>query len=111
MPTLDGIIGGRSNSSSSSRVGGESSSTNNSGGGGVGRPTLSSIRQASSQALSKAQLMVGLKSASDMEEGQSQSSGAGNDGGSNSERSSFIDEAADLLCPELTFQQVRPDRG
>ena len=124
MPTLDGIMGGRRDNSGGS--GNDDSSSTNSN--NVGRPSLSSIRQASTQALSKAQLMVGLKSASDIEEG-SDVGGLGGDGQSssqnsrgrglggggagnsdNSERSggsSFIDEAADLICPELTFQQVR----
>ena len=125
MPTLDGIMGGRRDGSSGGGGGGtvndESSSTNSNS--NIGRPSLSSIRQASTQALSKAQLMVGLKSASDIEEG-SDNGGLGGDGQSssqnsrgrgggagnsdNSERSgsSFIDEAADLICPDLTFQQV-----
>mmetsp|Transcript_39260 Transcript_39260/g.94926 ORF Transcript_39260/g.94926 Transcript_39260/m.94926 type:complete len:272 (+) Transcript_39260:197-1012(+) len=109
MPTLDGIMGGRRDSSGVNND--DSSSTNNS------RPSLSSIRQASTQALSKAQLMVGLKSASDLEEGstggqsssQTSRGGVGGGAGNNSENaersSSFIDEAADLICPDLTFQQ------
>ena len=58
----------------------------------MSRPTLDGIRQASQGALDKAKLMVGLK---DQEEEESQQS----------ERSGFVEGAADLLCPELTFQQ------
>ena len=60
----------------------------------MSKPTLDGIKQASFGALDKAKLMVGLKSA-DQNEEESQS-----------ERSnSFVESAADLLCPELTFQQ------
>ena len=55
------------------------------------RPTLDSIRQASSGALDKAKLMVGLKE-EDLESQQSERS--------------LLDEAVDLLCPQLSFQQV-----
>jgi hypothetical protein len=65
---------------------------------GISRPSLDSIKQASSRAFSKAQLMVGLKTAEeDLESQQSEQPS----------RSSFVDEAAEILCPELTFQQVR----
>jgi hypothetical protein len=92
------------------------------------RSSLDSFKQASNNALSKAQLMVGLNhndgSASDVEmSSPSDESGipgtrtssfrgmfgrGGEDESSmdNSEQSStFVEEAADLLCPELTFQQ------
>jgi hypothetical protein len=65
---------------------------------GVSRPSLASIKQASSSAFSKAQLMVGLKSEEDLESQQASEA--------SSQRSSFVEEAADLLCPDLTFQQV-----
>lgn len=61
----------------------------------MSRPTLDGIKQASAGAFDKAKLMVGLKSGSGEEEESSQQS----------ERSSFIEEAADLICPDLTFQQ------
>ena len=66
------------------------------------RPSLSSIKQASTSAFNKAQLMVGLKSEEDLESQQQQQQER-----QESERSSrsFVDEAADLICPELTFQQ------
>ena len=63
---------------------------------GIQRPTLDGIRQASSGAFQSAKLMVGLKNEEDMESQQQQPS----------ERS-LVDEAADLLCPDLSFQQVR----
>jgi hypothetical protein len=63
---------------------------------GISRPSLDTIKQASSRVFSKAQLMVGLKAEEDTESQQSEPS-----------RSTFVDEAAELLCPELTFQQVR----
>lgn len=60
----------------------------------MSKPTLDGIKQASFGALDKAKLMVGLKNADQIEEE------------SQSERSnSFVESAADLLCPELTFQQ------
>ena len=60
----------------------------------MSKPTLDGIKQASFGALDKAKLMVGLKNADQIEEE------------SQSERSnSFVETAADLLCPELTFQQ------
>ena len=58
-----------------------------------GRPTLDGIKQASQNALNKAQLMVGLKEEADIEAEQEP------------EPPSMLAEAADLLCPELTFQQ------
>lgn len=64
---------------------------------GISRPSLDGIKQASSKAFSKAQLMVGLKAEEDLESQQSEPSS----------RSSFVDEAAEILCPELTFQQVK----
>lgn len=58
----------------------------------MSRPSIDGIRQASQGAFDKAKLMVGLKT----EEEESQQS----------ERSgSFVEEAADLICPDLTFQQ------
>jgi hypothetical protein len=60
---------------------------------GIERPTLASFKQASQNAMGKAKIMVGLKEEEDLESQQSDRS--------------FLDEAADLLCPELTFQQVR----
>lgn len=60
----------------------------------MSKPTLDGIKQASFGALDKAKLMVGLKNADQIEEE------------SQSDRSnSFVESAADLLCPELTFQQ------
>ena len=62
----------------------------------MSRPSLDGIKQASVGAMDKARLMVGLKNNNrDEQEEESQQS----------ERSSFVEEAADLLCPELTFQQ------
>lgn len=93
------------------------------------RPSLDSFKEASSNALSKAQLMVGLNQDGDSSANRdvemanrsdgdeiptSRTSsfrglfGRGDDESSvdNSEQSSsFVEEAADLLCPELTFQQ------
>jgi hypothetical protein len=61
---------------------------------GVQRPTLDGIRHASTSAMDKAKLMVGLnKEETDTESQQSERG--------------FMDEAADLFCPDLTFQQVR----
>lgn len=60
----------------------------------MSRPTLDGIRQASSGAFDKAKLMVGLKTPEEEEESQQSSKG-----------SNFIEEAADLICPDLTFQQ------
>lgn len=57
------------------------------------RPTLDGIRQASAGAFGKAKLMVGLKNEEDLES-------------QHSETSSFLDEAVDLMCPDLSFQQV-----
>ena len=72
-----------------------SSESGSGGGSGSGmRPTLDGIKQASVGAFDKAKLMVGLKSEPDEESQQS-------------ERSGFLEEAADLICPELSFQQVR----
>ena len=59
----------------------------------AGRPTLDGIKQASVGAFEKAKLMLN-KNSGDVEEESQQS-----------DRSSFIEEAADLICPELTFQQ------
>jgi hypothetical protein len=59
----------------------------------MSRPTLDGIRQASSGAFDKAKLMVGLKATEEEESSQQ------------SKLSSFVDDAADLLCPELSFQQ------
>lgn len=91
------------------------------------RPSLDSFKQASTNALSKAQLMVGLNNSnsnggsSDVEMATQEENppsrstsfrglfGRGEQDESsmdNSEQSSsFVEEAADLLCPELTFQQ------
>mmetsp|Transcript_5108 Transcript_5108/g.14845 ORF Transcript_5108/g.14845 Transcript_5108/m.14845 type:complete len:247 (+) Transcript_5108:211-951(+) len=93
------------------------------------RPSLDSFKQASSNAFSKAQLMVGLNQNEDdsanvdvemtnNNEGDeipaSRTSsfrglfGRGDDESSvdkSEQSSSFVEEAADLLCPELTFQQ------
>ena len=79
------------------------------------RPSLDSFKQASSNALSKAQLMVGLNGSNsgdglninnendDIELAATNNS---KNGESDSERTTtFVEEAADLLCPELTFQQ------
>jgi hypothetical protein len=59
---------------------------------GIERPSLAGFKQASQNAMDKAKLMVGLQEEEDVESQQSERS--------------FLDEAADLLCPELTFQQV-----
>jgi hypothetical protein len=69
---------------------------------GISRPSLAGIKQASSSAFNKAQLMVGLKREEDLEAQQQTSQTES----SQRQRPSFVDEAADLLCPELTFQQV-----
>jgi hypothetical protein len=69
---------------------------------GISRPSLADIKQASSSAFNKAQLMVGLKKEEDLE-AQQQASQAES---LQRQRPSFVEEAADLLCPELTFQQV-----
>ena len=92
------------------------------------RSSLNSFKQASNNALNKAQLMVGLNRSDEdaMDVEMSSPMGAdevpatrsssfrglfgrsGEDEASmdNSEQSSnFVEEAADLLCPELTFQQ------
>jgi hypothetical protein len=71
---------------------------------GISKPSLAGIKQASSSAFNKAQLMVGLKKEEDLE-AQQQTSQAES---LQRQRPSFVDEAADLLCPELTFQQVCP---
>lgn len=63
---------------------------------GIQRPTLDNIRQASSGALDRAKLMVGLKD---------QQGTAADEESQQSERS-MVDEAIDLLCPDLSFQQV-----
>jgi hypothetical protein len=68
---------------------------------GISRPSLADIKQASSSAFNKAQLMVGLKREEDLEAQQQASQVE-----SQRQRPSFVDEAAELLCPELTFQQV-----
>lgn len=62
----------------------------------MSRPSIDGIKQASVGAFDKARLMVGLKNGSqeETEEGSEQS-----------ERPNFVEEAADLICPELTFQQ------
>jgi hypothetical protein len=62
---------------------------------GFQRPTLNGIREASTGAMDKAKLMVGLnkEETADTESQQSERS--------------FLDEAADLFCPDLSFQQVR----
>ena len=91
------------------------------------RSSLDSFKQASNSALSKAQLMVGLNDGNAPASAVEMSSPNGDDvpttrtssfrglfgrGGEeegsmdNSEPSStFVEEAADMLCPELTFQQ------
>ena len=89
------------------------------------RSSLDSFKQASNNALSKAQLMVGGGGSVEMSSSNDNlndevpttrsSSFRGLFGGrggdeeasmDNSEQSStFVAEAADLLCPELTFQQ------
>jgi hypothetical protein len=65
---------------------------------GIQRPTLDSIRQASSSTFDKAKLMVGLKDSS---------GGNTTDEESQQSERSMVDEAIDLLCPDLSFQQVR----
>ena len=91
------------------------------------RSSLNSFKQASNNALNKAQLMVGLNRSDEDAMDVEMSSPMGDEipatrsssfrglfgrGGEdeasmdNSEQSSnFVEEAADLLCPELTFQQ------
>lgn len=61
---------------------------------GITRPNLEVLRQASSGALDKAKLMVGLKSGQQDVESQQPA-----------ERT-MLDEVGDLICPDLTFQQV-----
>eukprot|EP00526_Cylindrotheca_closterium_P029586 CAMPEP_0113640802 /NCGR_PEP_ID=MMETSP0017_2-20120614/21416_1 /TAXON_ID=2856 /ORGANISM="Cylindrotheca closterium" /LENGTH=188 /DNA_ID=CAMNT_0000552105 /DNA_START=54 /DNA_END=617 /DNA_ORIENTATION=+ /assembly_acc=CAM_ASM_000147 len=58
------------------------------------RPTLDGIRQASMQTINKGKLMVGLTSEEEMESQVS-----------NDSESTYLDEAADILCPDMTFQQ------
>lgn len=58
------------------------------------RPTLDGIRQASVNTFNKGKLMVGLTSEEDVE------SQATND-----TESTYLDEAAEILCPDMTFQQ------
>ena len=61
---------------------------------GIARPSLDSIKQASTGALDKAKLMVGLKgSEEDVESQQSENSG-------------LLEEVGEIICPDLTFQQV-----
>ena len=62
---------------------------------GIQRPSLTGFKQASASAIDRAKLMVGLKQEIE-EDLESQAS----------ERS-FVDNAADLICPDLSFQQVR----
>ena len=64
---------------------------------GFQRPSLDSIKQASTGALDKAKLMVGLNKGESGEDVESQQS----------ENSGILDEVGEILCPELTFQQVR----
>ena len=66
---------------------------------GFTRPSLDSIKQASTGALDKAKLMVGLNKSgggSGDEDVESQ----------RSENSGILEEVGEILCPELTFQQV-----
>jgi hypothetical protein len=60
----------------------------------MGRPTLDGIKQASVGAINKTKLMVGLTSEEEIE---SQAT--------NETEPSYLDEAAVILCPELSFQQ------
>lgn len=60
----------------------------------MGRPTLDGIRQASMSTINKGKLMVGLTSEEDMESQVT-----------NDSESTYLDEAASLLCPDMTFQQ------
>jgi hypothetical protein len=62
---------------------------------GITRPNFEVLRQASSGALDKAKLMVGLKS--EQQDAESQQPPA--------ERT-MLEEVGDLICPDLTFQQV-----
>jgi hypothetical protein len=62
---------------------------------GITRPNFDVLRQASSGALDKAKLMVGLKS--EQQDAESQQPPA--------ERT-MLEEVGDLICPDLTFQQV-----
>jgi hypothetical protein len=62
---------------------------------GITRPNFEGLRQASSGALDKAKLMVGLKS--EQQDAESQQP---------VERT-MLEEVGDLICPDLTFQQVR----
>ena len=67
---------------------------------GFTRPSLDSIKQVSTGALDKAKLMVGLNKSgggSGDEDVESQ----------RSENSGILEEVGEILCPELTFQQVR----
>eukprot|EP00980_Cylindrotheca_fusiformis_P003867 scaffold858_cov123-Cylindrotheca_fusiformis.AAC.43 len=58
------------------------------------RPTLDGIKQASKNALNKSKLMVGLTSDEDLESQATEET-----------EPSYLDEAAEILCPDLTFQQ------
>lgn len=60
----------------------------------MGRPTLDGIRQASSQAFNKSKMMIGLTSEEDLESQHT-----------NESESTYLDEAAEILCPDMTFQQ------
>lgn len=58
---------------------------------------------------SKAQLMVGLKA--DSNKDVESQTGASQDGSAaSSTNQNLVDEAANLLCPDLTFQQVGVNR-
>ena len=72
---------------------------------GIERPSLAKFKEKSKNAMNSAKLMVGLVKEEDLES-QSEQSG-GQEGQSQDSERSFLDEAADLMCPELTFQQVR----
>ncbi|MGK3761642.1 MAG: hypothetical protein ACI8RD_013960 [Bacillariaceae sp.] len=78
------------------------------------RPSLDSFKQASSNALSKAQLMVGLNgsnSGDGLDNTNDDIELAGSNNSKNGESNNsegtptLVEEAAELLCPELTFQQ------
>ena len=58
------------------------------------RPTLDGIRQASMNTINKGKLMVGLTSEEDLESQVT-----------NDSESTYLDDAAEILCPDMTFQQ------
>jgi len=70
---------------------------------GISRPSLDGFRKASSGALDKAKLMVGLKTQAEIDEEQQRAETESQS--QTSERSGILTDVGDLLCPDLTFQQ------